>query len=45
MGSGTTGIAALKQGFSFIGIEKEPDYFKIAEARIKPLLQQQRLVP
>ena len=34
MGSGTTGMAALKNGRDFIGIEKEPDYFKIAEARI-----------
>jgi site-specific DNA-methyltransferase (adenine-specific) len=35
MGSGTTGIAALKEGFSFIGIEREADYFAIAEARIR----------
>jgi site-specific DNA-methyltransferase (adenine-specific) len=35
MGSGTTGIACKKQGFNFIGIEKEPEYMKIAQARIK----------
>ena len=35
MGSGSTGIAALKEGFDFIGIEKEQDYFEIAKARIK----------
>jgi DNA modification methylase len=35
MGSGTTGLAAQSQGFSFIGIEIESDYFKIAEARLK----------
>jgi len=35
MGSGTTGIAAKKTGRSFIGIEKDPEYFKIAEQRIK----------
>jgi site-specific DNA-methyltransferase (adenine-specific) len=34
MGSGSTGKAALLEGFSFIGIEKELEYFKIAEARI-----------
>ena len=34
MGSGTTGIAAKNTGRSFIGIEKDPEYFKIAEARI-----------
>jgi len=35
MGSGSTGVAALKEGFGFIGIEKEEEYFKIAENRIK----------
>ena len=34
MGSGTTGVAALREGFGFIGIEREPDYLRIAEARI-----------
>jgi DNA modification methylase len=34
MGSGSTGMAAQSEGFDFIGIEKDPDYFKIAEARI-----------
>jgi len=34
MGSGSTGIACKKEGFDFIGIEKDEDYFKIAEARI-----------
>ena len=34
MGTGTTGIAAKKEGFNFIGIEKETEYFKIAEVRI-----------
>lgn len=34
MGSGTTGIACRTEGFGFIGIELDPDYFKIAEARI-----------
>lgn len=35
MGSGTTGIACIKEGFNFIGIEKEEEYIKIANARIK----------
>jgi site-specific DNA-methyltransferase (adenine-specific) len=35
MGSGSTGKAAMKEGFKFIGIEKEPDYFEIAKARIE----------
>lgn len=35
MGSGTTGVAANLLGFSFIGIEREPDYFEIAKRRIE----------
>jgi site-specific DNA-methyltransferase (adenine-specific) len=35
MGSGTTGIAATLEGARFIGIEREPDYFEIACARIE----------
>ena len=34
MGSGTTGIAAVLEGFSFIGVEREPDFHRIAQARI-----------
>ena len=34
MGSGSTGIGAKREGFNFIGIEKEKEYCKIAEARI-----------
>ena len=34
MGSGTTGIACKKEGFNFIGIEREDEYCKIAQARI-----------
>ena len=33
-GSGTTGMAALAEGLSFIGIEREAEYFEIAKARI-----------
>lgn len=35
MGSGSTGVAAKRLGFDFIGIEKEAEYFAIAEKRIK----------
>jgi len=34
MGSGTTGVACVQTGRNFIGIEIEPKYFEIAEARI-----------
>ena len=35
LGSGSTGKAAIRGGFDFIGIEREEEYIKIAEARIK----------
>jgi len=35
MGSGTTGVAAANTGRRFIGIERDPDYFQIAQARIR----------
>jgi site-specific DNA-methyltransferase (adenine-specific) len=35
MGSGSTGKGAVRGGFDFIGIEREQEYFKIAEARIQ----------
>ena len=34
LGSGTTGIAALLEGYRFVGIEREADYLTIARARI-----------
>ena len=34
MGSGSTGKAAILEGFNFIGIEREADYVEIAKARI-----------
>ncbi|WP_318491910.1 DNA-methyltransferase [Photobacterium leiognathi] len=38
MGSGTTGLAAIKEGVNFVGIELDNDYFTIAKARINALL-------
>jgi DNA modification methylase len=35
MGSGSTGKAAMYEGFNFIGVELDPEYIKIAEARIQ----------
>jgi site-specific DNA-methyltransferase (adenine-specific) len=35
MGSGSTGKAALLEGFSFIGCELSLEYFEIAKARIE----------
>jgi len=35
MGSGTTGVACKNLNRNFIGIELDPEYFKIAEKRIK----------
>ncbi len=35
MGSGTTGIACVRNSLRFIGIEKEPEYYDICKARIE----------
>jgi DNA modification methylase len=34
MGSGTTGVAAIQEGFHFVGVEREDEYVAIAQARI-----------
>lgn len=34
MGSGTTGVACVNTGRDFIGIERDPDYFTMAQRRI-----------
>ena len=43
MGSGSTGKAAILEGFQFIGIEREEEYIKIAKARIDNAFVQQDL--
>lgn len=48
LGSGTTGIAALREGFSFLGCEMSPEYVRIAEARIagdSPMFNRRGLPP
>lgn len=44
MGSGTTGVACVKTGRNFIGIEIDPDYFAIAKRRIEIAEMQPRLL-
>lgn len=39
MGSGSTGIAAVREGFRFVGVEQDPDYFDIASRRIAHAVQ------
>lgn len=40
MGSGTTGVACVKEGRKFTGIELDPDYFDIACERIREAYRQ-----
>ncbi len=44
MGSGTTGVACMNLGRSFIGIEREPKYFDIACRRIEDAQRQGRWI-
>lgn len=41
MGSGSTGKAAMREGFQFIGIDMTPEYVAIARARIEHELARQ----
>lgn len=43
MGSGTTGVASVRMGRKFIGIEREPKYFEIACRRIEDAQRQTTL--
>ena len=44
MGSGSSGISARLEGFKFIGMEMDEDYFKIAQARINNFEQYRKLL-
>ena len=35
MGSGSTGKASVREGFNFVGIEREDEYMEIAKTRIE----------
>lgn len=35
MGAGTTGVASVQEGRCFVGIEKNPEFYEIAERRIR----------
>jgi site-specific DNA-methyltransferase (adenine-specific) len=39
MGSGSTGKAAVREGFGFIGIERDPEYFEIALRRVAAAIE------
>ena len=43
MGSGTTGVACANLNRKFIGIEKDENYFKIAQKRISEAYKQEKL--
>ena len=45
MGSGTTGVACVRTGRRFIGIEIDPGYFAIAQRRIAEAQLQPSLLP
>lgn len=42
LGSGSTGVACVNEGFSFIGIEREAEYLEIARLRIAHAQAQRR---
>lgn len=39
-GSGSTGVAAIAEGFAFVGCEREPEYAEIARARLTHALKE-----
>ena len=45
MGSGSTGVATMRMGRPFVGIEREPKYFDIACRRIEEAQKQIALFP
>lgn len=45
MGSGTTGVACVKTGRKFIGIELDPAYCEIAKQRIEKAIAERKNTP
>jgi site-specific DNA-methyltransferase (adenine-specific) len=43
VGSGTTGVACVLEGFRFLGIDQDPEYIAIAQGRIAHAEQQPSL--
>ena len=41
MGTGTTGVAAIRSGRKFIGIEKDPRWFEVAKKRLESAVRDQ----
>jgi site-specific DNA-methyltransferase (adenine-specific) len=44
MGSGTTPISCVISGRNYIGIEREEEYFEIAESRVENAINPSNLV-
>jgi site-specific DNA-methyltransferase (adenine-specific) len=42
MGSGTTGVACVRMGKAFVGVEREPEYFAVACDRIRRAVSESR---
>jgi DNA modification methylase len=45
MGSGSTGVAAIRGGFGFVGIEMSKDFYKVAEKRIEKMVPSFKKTP
>lgn len=45
MGSGSTGIACVREGFAFVGIEQDPDYFDMACRRVAAAVDEAARMP
>lgn len=43
MGSGSTGVAAVRAGMRFVGVEIDPEHFETARTRIEDAQRQERL--
>jgi site-specific DNA-methyltransferase (adenine-specific) len=44
IGSGTTGVAALKSDRFYFGYDTDSEYIKLAEKRLEPLRTQMKLI-